>query len=115
MCSYADNSDKILIFVGVVSAAANGELYQPHRRYGCSMKVQGLPGDLILRLLAGAILPLFTVVFGSIINTIGKGQYQSKADFQHEIDHVCLYFVYLACAAGVASYFEVSDTKWPLS
>ncbi|XP_038972658.1 ABC transporter B family member 21-like [Phoenix dactylifera] len=75
--SFADTADLVLMVTGSVAAAANG-----------------------------ISLPLMTVLFGELINILGK-----TTDVHivvHEISKVALKFIYLGVANGVASCLQVA-------
>lgn len=60
----------------------------------------------ICAITGGAVLPLMTVIFGSLAGTFssflrGVG---TQSAFQHDIDHLTLYFVYLAIGEYVTIY-----------
>lgn len=60
---------------------------------------------------AGAALPVFTILFGSLINAFnptGGGDAFSSDDLTTEINKVCLQFVYVAIGTAIASYLEVA-------
>lgn len=59
---------------------------------------------------AGAALPVFTILFGSLINAFnptGGGDAFEADDLTSEINKVCLQFVYVAIGTAIASYLEV--------
>lgn len=51
-------------------------------------------------------MPLFALVFGKLLNTIGNDT--SNAELASKVNSVVLYFVYLAAGTFVASYVEVA-------
>lgn len=55
---------------------------------------------------AGAALPVFTIIFGSLINAFNPDG--PEVNFTAEINKICLQFVYVAIGTIVASYFEVN-------
>ncbi|KAA6419418.1 MAG: ATP-binding cassette transporter [Trebouxia sp. A1-2] len=55
--------------------------------------------------IAGATLPMFSVIFGAVINALGGSP--TIAELVHQVDKVCLYFIYLGIVAFVASYGEL--------
>ncbi|KAL0036182.1 hypothetical protein WJX79_007336 [Trebouxia sp. C0005] len=73
---YADKTDVVLMTLGLVGAAVNG-----------------------------ATLPMFSVIFGAVINALGGSP--TIAELVHQVDKVCLYFIYLGIVAFVASYGEL--------
>lgn len=59
-------------------------------------------------IVAGAVMPLMTIIFGTLAGSF-QGFFQKTlpaADFQHTIDHLVLYFVYLAIAEYVTIYIS---------
>ncbi|KAK9861978.1 hypothetical protein WJX84_006587, partial [Apatococcus fuscideae] len=74
---YCDKLDYLLIFLGALGAAASG-----------------------------AAIPVFSLVFGKIINVLGKGG--SPAGLISEVNTVTKYFSYLGVVSFVASFFQMS-------
>ena len=77
---YATTNDKIIIFVSAIAA-----------------------------IIAGAVLPLMTVVFGQLTGSIGNfssGNSSDLSDFSHTVNHLTLYFVYLAIGEFVTIYIS---------
>lgn len=56
----------------------------------------------------GVTFPLFAVVFGELVDTFGE----ATGNFVDDVNQIALYFVYLACATLVASFFEVAMFSW---
>lgn len=55
----------------------------------------------------GAVLPLMTIVFGSLGGTFGSftsGRGGTADSFSHQVDHLTLYFIYLAIGEFVTIY-----------
>lgn len=61
--------------------------------------------------LTGAALPIYTLIFGKLVNAIGKDT--SNDELASQVNSIVIYFVYLAAGTFVASYFEV--TAWMLT
>ncbi|KAF7930175.1 hypothetical protein BELL_1147g00010 [Botrytis elliptica] len=62
----------------------------------------------ICSIAAGAALPLMTVIFGQLAGTFADyfaGQ-STRADFDHTINHMVLYFIYLAIAEFTTIYIS---------
>ncbi|TGO28765.1 hypothetical protein BPAE_0023g00300 [Botrytis paeoniae] len=62
----------------------------------------------ICSIAAGAALPLMTVIFGQLAGTFADyfaGE-STKADFDHTINHMVLYFIYLAIAEFTTIYIS---------
>lgn len=62
----------------------------------------------ICSIAAGAALPLMTVIFGQLAGTFANyfaGE-SSKAEFNHTINHMVLYFIYLGIAEFVTIYIS---------
>ncbi|KAK9861269.1 hypothetical protein WJX84_002505 [Apatococcus fuscideae] len=74
---YCDGWDYLLIVLGFIGAATSG-----------------------------AALPVFTLVFGRIINVLGKGD--SPAGLTSEVNDVTKYFCYLGVVSFVSSFFQMS-------
>jgi ATP-binding cassette subfamily B (MDR/TAP) protein 1 len=75
---YATTNDKIIIFVSSIAA-----------------------------IVAGAVLPLMTVIFGQLTGSIGNFSSGNSADlssFSDTVNHLTLYFVYLAIGEFVTIY-----------
>jgi ATP-binding cassette subfamily B (MDR/TAP) protein 1 len=75
---YATTNDKIIIFISGLSA-----------------------------IIAGAVLPLMTVIFGQLTGSIGNfssGNSSDLSDFSDTVNHLTLYFVYLAIGEFVTIY-----------
>lgn len=74
---YATTNDKIIIFISSIAA-----------------------------IVAGAVLPLMTVIFGQLTGSIGGFSSGSAdlSDFSHTVNHLTLYFVYLAIGEFVTIY-----------
>jgi ATP-binding cassette subfamily B (MDR/TAP) protein 1 len=74
---YATTNDKIIIAISAVAA-----------------------------IIAGAVLPLMTVIFGQLTGSIGGFSSGSGdlSDFSHTVNHLTLYFVYLAIGEFVTIY-----------
>lgn len=53
----------------------------------------------------GAVLPLFTLVFGALIDILNSrtSTVQQQAG---EIEKLCIYFLYIAIASGLAAFVE---------
>lgn len=79
MFSFADKQDWLLIFVGLVMASVNG-----------------------------VSLPLFSLIFGELINLFGFGIETTRDDLAKKVLHVALWFVYVAIGTFVCSYGEVA-------
>eukprot|EP00891_Asterochloris_glomerata_P003655 jgi/Astpho2/3655/e_gw1.00059.3.1_t len=63
---------------------------------------------VILQSGAGATLPMFSLIFGQLINAVG----QNLNNLPRLVSEVCLYFVYLSIVGLVAGYFEVAPWMW---
>lgn len=75
---FADGADVLFMVLGSISAVANG-----------------------------VIMPLFSLVFGSLIALFQEGEILSgKFDLQSEINRLALYFVYLAIAGFFLTLLE---------
>jgi ATP-binding cassette subfamily B (MDR/TAP) protein 1 len=75
---YATTNDKIIIFISGISA-----------------------------IIAGAVLPLMTVIFGQLTGSIGNfssGNSSDLSEFSNSVNHLTLYFVYLAIGEFVTIY-----------
>jgi ATP-binding cassette subfamily B (MDR/TAP) protein 1 len=62
----------------------------------------------ICSIAAGAALPLMTVIFGGLAGTFSdyfKGE-TTKADFNHTITHMVLYFIYIGIAEFITIYIS---------
>ncbi|XP_073111706.1 ABC transporter B family member 11 isoform X5 [Elaeis guineensis] len=75
--SFADTADLVLMVTGSVAAVANG-----------------------------VSLPLMTILFGELINILGKTT--DAHIVVHEVSKVALKFIYLGVANGVASFLQVA-------
>ncbi|TGO62793.1 hypothetical protein BCON_0017g00340 [Botryotinia convoluta] len=62
----------------------------------------------ICSIAAGAALPLMTVIFGQLAGTFADyfAGRSTKADFDHTINHMVLYFIYLAIAEFTTIYIS---------
>ncbi|KAF5873575.1 putative leptomycin b resistance protein pmd1 protein [Botrytis fragariae] len=62
----------------------------------------------ICSIAAGAALPLMTVIFGQLAGTFADyfAGTSTKADFDHTINHMVLYFIYLAIAEFTTIYIS---------
>jgi ATP-binding cassette, subfamily B (MDR/TAP), member 1 len=62
----------------------------------------------------GAIIPLFALIFGALINVFGDSTDPETTtdNLVDEVNKYCLYFVYLAIAAFAASYGEIAFWMW---
>ena len=61
----------------------------------------------IAAIIAGAVLPLMTVVFGQLTGSIGNfssGNSEDLSSFSDTVNHLTLYFVYLAIGEFVTIY-----------
>lgn len=77
---YATTNDKIIIFISAIAAV-----------------------------IAGAVLPLMTVVFGQLTGSIGNfssGNAADLSDFSDTVNHLTLYFIYLAIGEFVTIYIS---------
>jgi len=74
---YATRNDLIIIFISSIAAIA-----------------------------AGAALPLMTVIFGNLQNSFQDLAHITKQDFVDKINHLVLYFIYLAIAEFVTVYIS---------
>jgi ATP-binding cassette subfamily B (MDR/TAP) protein 1 len=75
-------------------------------RYGTRNDFLIMAVSALCAIAAGAALPLMTVIFGQLTGTF-NGYFQglvSRADFNHTISHMVLYFVYLGIAEFVTTY-----------
>jgi ATP-binding cassette subfamily B (MDR/TAP) protein 1 len=74
---YATTNDKIIIFISAIAA-----------------------------IIAGAVLPLMTVIFGQLTGSIGGFSSGSGdlSNFSHTVNHLTLYFIYLAIGEFVTIY-----------
>lgn len=79
------------------------KLYSHAEPFDCFLIAIGTLGAVA----AGVTMPLFTVVFGQLVNTYGGGPVTSS-----QINEIALNFVYLAIASLVASFFEFSFFCW---
>lgn len=59
----------------------------------------------------GAAFPMFAIVFGEFSDVFGQDA--GTDDFMSKVSQLALYFVYIACAAAVAAYFQGS--MWQLT
>ncbi|XP_048129254.1 ABC transporter B family member 21-like [Rhodamnia argentea] len=75
--SFADSFDYFLMFLGTIAAIENG-----------------------------IATPLMTVLFGDLIDSVGKNFDTSIA--VHEVNEVCLKIIYLALGSGFASFLQVA-------
>lgn len=82
MFGYADKLDWILIFVGLVFSAVNG-----------------------------VSLPLFSLIFGELINLFGYGVGVTRDELSKKVLNVALWFVYVAIGTFVCSFGEVAMFK----
>lgn len=64
--------------------------------------------SLISSIAAGAVMPLMTIIFGSLAATF-QGKFNgtvSTSDFNHQLSHFTLYFIYLAIGEFVTVYIS---------
>nr|POE78493.1 leptomycin b resistance protein pmd1 [Quercus suber] len=66
-----------------------------------------IPGA-ICAIAAGAAMPLMTIVFGSLTGTFANYKLGGdRSSFQHQVNHLTLYFIYLAVAEFVTIYIAM--------
>jgi len=78
-------------------------------RYATRMDLVVIAISSICSIAAGAALPLMTIVFGSLAGTFQQFAYNEIGpdQFTHNIDHLTLYFVYLAIGTFVTVYISI--------
>ncbi|ESZ90236.1 ABC multidrug transporter Mdr1 [Sclerotinia borealis F-4128] len=81
-----------------------GNLY----RFSTTNDILIMVVSAICSIAAGAALPLMTVIFGQLAGTFADyfAGSTSKADFDHTINHMVLYFIYLAIAEFITIYIS---------
>jgi ATP-binding cassette subfamily B (MDR/TAP) protein 1 len=77
-------------------------------RYSTKKDLMIMAGSAVCAIIAGAALPLMTIVFGGLAGDF-KGYFSgpsSKEDFQHTISRMVLYFVYIGIAEFITVYIS---------
>jgi ABC-type multidrug transport system fused ATPase/permease subunit len=120
---YADRWDWLWMAFGFVGAIANGKLVYLHIDICCSpLLLQtvspnsfGLPLHIYWtfhRLFAGIMMPLFTIVFGDVLNSFGLNLFDPTA-LAASVNHQVPRFVYLGIGAFFASFIQTFFLVYP--
>ncbi|EPS27304.1 hypothetical protein PDE_02247 [Penicillium oxalicum 114-2] len=77
-------------------------------RYASAMDIAILVVSALCSIVAGAALPLFTILFGSLTNAFQQIQLKTMTydDFEHELVKNVLYFIYLGIGEFVTVYIS---------
>lgn len=93
--------------MGPVIQYRTDSIYQRIFTYADRLEKFLFASAMLLSIISGIILPLMTIIFGSFtakFNDFAKGNSSAQA-FRNEVDHLCLYFIYLFVARLVIVYF----------
>jgi ABC-type multidrug transport system fused ATPase/permease subunit len=118
VCCYsaADALDILLLILGTMGALANGEQQALQAGSFSTLPKQGSPSTIPFPTCAGAMLPLFSILFGDFANTFGSfippcygvslPGMKSTEQFMSEISSVALRFFYLSLGAAAAGCLQ---------